>query len=140
MGLEYLDKVYKAMFAGNLNYLVIVSKSIGAFILVLSLWKSFFKSFSKTGKVFSEGDEGFSPYTLMRMLGLLLLVMVSTQILDLFDSACAMVESEALKGFNQKLDFFDVSAATVTPPPANEAAIDGILRKIGEIASMLNPS
>ena len=140
MGLEYLDKVYKAMFAGNLNYLVIVSKSIGAFILVLTLWKSFFKSFSKTGKVFSEGDEGFSPYTLMRMLGLLLLVMVSTQILDLFDSACAMVESEALKGFNQKLDLFDVSAATVTPPPANEAAIDGILRKIGEIASMLNPS
>jgi len=140
MGLEYLDKVYKAMFAGNLNYLVIVSKSIGAFILVLSLWKSFFKSFSKTGKVFSEGDEGFSPYTLMRMLGLLLLVMVSTQILDLFDSACAMIESEALKGFNQKLDLFDVSAATVTPPPANEAAIDGILRKIGEVANMLNPS
>jgi len=140
MGLEYLDKVYKAMFAGNLNYLVIVSKSIGAFILVLTLWKSFFKSFSKTGKVFSEGDEGFSPYTLMRMLGLLLLVMVSTQILDLFDSACAMVESEALKGFNQKLDLFDVSAATVTPPPANEAAIDGILRKIGEVANMLNPS
>ena len=140
MGLEYLDRVYKAMFAGNLNYLVIVSKSIGAFILVLTLWKSFFKSFSKTGKVFSEGDEGFSPYTLMRMLGLLLLVMVSTQILDLFDSACAMVESEALKGFNQKLDLFDVSAATVTPPPANEAAIDGILRKIGEVANMLNPS
>ena len=69
MGLEYLDKVYKAMFAGDLGYLVIVSKSIGAFILVLSLWKSFFKSFSKTGKVFSEGDEGFSPYTLFRMLG-----------------------------------------------------------------------
>ena len=43
MGLEYLDKVYKAMFAGELNYLVIVSKSIGAFILVLSLWKSFFQ-------------------------------------------------------------------------------------------------
>ncbi len=50
MGLEYLDKVYKSMFAGGLGYLVIVSKSIGAFILVLSLWKSFFKSFSKKGK------------------------------------------------------------------------------------------
>lgn len=64
MGLEYLDKVYKTMFAGGLNYLVIVSKSIGALILVISLWKSFFKSFSKNGKVFSEGDEGFSPYAL----------------------------------------------------------------------------
>ena len=140
MGLEYLDKVYKAMFAGGLGYLVIVSKSIGAFILVLTLWKSFFRSFSKTGKVFSEGDEGFSPYTLFRMLGLLLLVGFSTQILDVFDSACAMVESEALKGFNNKPDMFTVSSFPVTPPPANESAIDGVLRKIGEVVSMMNPS
>ena len=140
MGLEYLDKVYKAMFAGDLGYLVIISKSIGAFILVLSLWKSFFKSFSKTGKVFSEGEEGFSSYTLFRMLGLLLLVSFSTQILDVFDSACAMVEGEALKGFNNKPDLFSVSAPTVTPPPANESAIDGVLRKIGEVVNMMNPS
>lgn len=140
MGLEYLDKVYKSMFAGGLGYLVIVSKSIGAFILVLSLWKSFFKSFSKSGKVFSEGDEGFSPYTLFRMLGLLLLVGFSTQILDVFDSACAMVESEALKGFNNKPDMFTVSSFPVTPPPANESAIDGVLRKIGEVVNMMNPS
>jgi hypothetical protein len=140
MGLEYLDKVYKTMFAGDLGYLVIVSKSIGAFTLVLSLWKSFFKSFSKTGKVFSEGEEGFSPYTLFRMLGLLLLVSFSTQILDVFDSACAMVEGEALKGFNNKPDLFSVSAPTVTPPPANESAIDGVLRKIGEVVNMMNPS
>lgn len=140
MGLEYLDKVYKAMFSGGLGYLVIVSKSIGTFILVLSLWKSFFKSFSKTGKVFSEDDEGFSPYTLFRMLGLLLLVGFSTQILDVFDSACAMVEGEALKGFNNKPDLFSVSAPTVTPPPANESAIDGVLRKMGEVVNMMNPS
>src|SRR5664280_3123351 len=140
MGLEYLDKVYKAMFAGDLGYLVIVSKSIGGFILVYSLWKSFFKSFSKTGKVFSEGDEGFSPYALMRMLALLLLVGFSTQILDAFDSACAMVETEALKGFNNKPDLFSVSAPSVTPPPANESAINGILRKMGEVVNMLNPS
>ena len=140
MGLEYLDKVYKAMFAGDLGYLVIVSKSIGAFILVLSLWKSFFKSFSKTGKVFSEGEEGFSPYTLFRMLGLLLLVGFSTQVLDVFDSACAMVEGEALKGFNNKPDLFSVSAPTVTPPPANESAIDGVLRKMGEVVNMMNPT
>ena len=140
MGLEYLDKVYKAMFAGDLGYLVIVSKSIGAFILVLSLWKSFFKSFSKTGKVFSEGEEGFSPYTLFRMLGLLLLVGFSTQILDVFDSACAMVEGEALKGFNNKPDLFTVSAPDVTPPPANESAIDGVLRKMGEVVNMMNPT
>lgn len=140
MNLEFLDKVYKQVFSGDINYLVIVSKSIGAFILVYSLWKSFFKSFSKTGKVFSEGEEGFSPYTLMRMLGLLLLVGVSTQILDLFDSACAMIETEALKGINQKPDFFSVTAATVTPPPANESAIDGVLRKTGELVSMLNPA
>jgi hypothetical protein len=140
MGLEYLDKVYKSMFAGDLGYLVIVSKSVGAFILVLSLWKSFFKSFSKNGKVFSEGDEGFSPYTLFRMLGLLLLVGFSTQILDVFDSACAMVESEALKGFNNRPDLFTVSPVTITPPPANESAIDGVLRKIGEVVNMMNPS
>jgi len=140
MGLEYLDKVYKSMFAGGLGYLVIVSKSIGGFILVFSLWKSFFKSFSKTGKVFSEGDEGFSPYTLFRMLGLLLLVGFSTQILDVFDSACAMVESEALKGFNNKPDMFTVSSFPVTAPPANESAIDGVLRKIGEVVNMMNPS
>jgi hypothetical protein len=140
MGLEYLDKVYKTMFAGDLGYLIIVSKSIGAFILVLSLWKSFFKSFSKNGKVFSEGDEGFSPYTLFRMLGLLLLVGFSTQILDVFDSACAMIESEALKGFNSKPDLFTVSSFPVTPPPANESAIDGVLRKIGEVVNMMNPS
>jgi hypothetical protein len=140
MGLEYLDKVYKAMFAGGLGYLVIVSKSIGAFILVFSLWKSFFRSFSKNGKVFSEGDEGFSPYALMRMLALLLLVGFSTQILDVFDSACAMVETEALKGFNNKPDLFTASAPTVTPPPANESAINGVLRKIGEIVNMMNPS
>jgi len=140
MGLEYLDKVYKAMFAGGLGYLVIVSKSIGAFILVLSLWKSFFKSFSKNGKVFSEGDDGFSPYSLFRMLGLLLLVGFSTQILDVFDSACAMVEFEALKGFNNKPDLFTVSSFPITPPPANESAIDGVLRKIGEVVNMMNPS
>src|SRR5450759_130342 len=140
MGLEYLDKVYKSMLAGDLGYLVIVSKSVGAFILVLSLWKSFFKSFSKTGKVFSEGDEGFSPYTLFRMLGLLLLVGFSTQILDVFDSACAMVETEALKGFNNKPDLFTVPATTVTPPPANESAINGLFRKAGEILNMMNPS
>src|ERR1035437_4155788 len=101
MGLEYLDKVYKSMFAGDLGYLVIVSKSIGAFILVF----------------------GFS-----------------TQILDVFDSACAMVESEALKGFNNKPDMFTVSSFPVTPPPANESAIDGVLRKIGEVVNMMNPS
>lgn len=140
MGLEYLDKVYKTMFAGDLGYLVIVSKSIGALILVLSLWKSFFRSFSKSGKVFSEGDEGFSPYTLFRMLGLLLLVGLSTQILDVFDSACAMIESEALKGFNSKPDLFTVSSSPVTPPPTNESAIDGVLRKIGEVVNMMNPS
>jgi hypothetical protein len=140
MGLEYLDKVYKSMFAGGLGYLVIVSKSIGAFILVLTLWKSFFRSFSKSGKVFSEGDEGFSPYTLFRMLGLLLLVGFSTQILDVFDSACAMVESEALKGFNNKPDMFTVSSFPVTTPPANESAIDGVLRKIGEVVNMMNPT
>jgi hypothetical protein len=140
MGLEYLDKVYKAMFAGELGYLVIVSKSIGALILVLSLWKSFFRSFSRSGKVFSEGDEGFSPYTLLRMLGLLLLVGLSTQILDVFDSVCAMIESEALKGFNSKPDLFTVSSFPVTPPPANESAIDGVLRKIGEVVNMMNPS
>jgi len=140
MGLEYLDKVYKSMFAGNLGYLVIVSKSIGGFILVYSLWKSFFKSFTKTGKVFSEGDEGFSPYTLMRMLGLLLLVAFSTQILDFFDSVCAMVETEALKGFNKKPDFLSqVKSLPVTPPPANESAIDGLLRKAGEILNVINP-
>jgi hypothetical protein len=140
MGLEYLDKIYKSMFAGDLGYLVIISKSIGASILVLSLWKSFFRSFSKTGKVFSEGDEGFSPYTLFRMLGLLLLVGFSTQILDVFDSACAMVESEALKGFNNKPDMFTVSSVPVTTPPANESAIDGVLRKIGEVVNMMNPT
>jgi hypothetical protein len=140
MGLEYLDKVYKSMFAGGLNYLVIVSKSIGALILVISLWKSFFKSFSKNGKVFSEGDEGFSPYALIRMLALLLLVGFSTQILDVFDSACAMVETEALKGFNNKPDLFSVPATTVTPPPANESAINGLFRKAGEILNMMNPS
>jgi hypothetical protein len=140
MGLEYLDKVYKAMFAGDLGYLVIVSKSIGSFILVYSLWKSFFKSFSKTGKVFSEGEEGFSPYTLMRMLGLLLLVGFSTQILDAFDSVCAMLESEALKGFNKKPDLFAVSSFPVTAPPANESAMDGLLRKAGEIVNMINPT
>ena len=140
MGLEYLDKVYKTMFAGDLGYLVIVSKSIGALILVLSLWKSFFRSFSRSGKVFSEGDEGFSPYTLLRMLGLLLLVGLSTQILDVFDSVCAMIESEALKGFNSKPDLFTVSSFPVTPPPANESAIDGVLRKIGEVVNMMNPS
>ena len=140
MGLEYLDKVYKEMFAGDLGFLVIVSKSIGAFILVLSLWKSFFRSFSKTGKVFSEGDEGFSPYTLFRMLGLLLLVGFSTQVLDVFDSACAMVEGEALKEFNNKPDLFSVSPPTVIPPPANESAIDGVLRKMGEVVNMMNPS
>jgi len=140
MGLEYLDKVYKAMFAGGLGYLVIVSKSIGAFILVLTLWKSFFKSFSKTGKVFSEGDEGFSPYTLIRMLGLLLLVGFSTQILDIFDSACAMLETEALKGFTNKPDLVNVSSLPVTPPPANESAIDGVLRKMGEVVNMMNPA
>jgi hypothetical protein len=140
MGLEYIDKVYKAMFAGDLGYLVIVSKSIGGFILVYSLWKSFFKSFSKNGKVFSEGDEGFSPYTLIRMLGLLLLVGFSTQILDIFDSACAMLESEALKGFNNKPDLITVSSFPVTPPPANESAIDGVLRKIGEVVNMMNPA
>jgi TrbL/VirB6 plasmid conjugal transfer protein len=139
MGLEYLDKVYKSMFAGGLGYLVIVSKSIGAFILVISLWKSFFKSFSKTRKVFSEGDEGFSPYTLFRMLGLLLLVGFSTQILDVFDSVCAMVETEALKGFNKKSDLFSISSFPVTPPPANESATDGVLRKIGEVVNMMNP-
>lgn len=140
MGLEYLDKVYKTMFAGDLGYLVIVSKSIGALILVLSLWKSFFRSFSKSGKVFSEGEEGFSPYSLFRMLGLLMLVGLSTQILDVFDSACAMIESEALKGFNSKPDLFAVSSFPVTPPPANESAIDGVLRKIGEVVNMMNPS
>src|SRR5664280_2532644 len=140
MGLEYLDKVYKSMFAGDLGYLVIRDRSIGAFILFLTLWKSFFRSFSKTGKVFSEGDEGFSPYTLFRMLGLLLLVGFSTQILDVFDSACAMIESEALKGFNNKPDMFTVSSFPVTPPPANESAIDGVLRKIGEVVNMMNPS
>lgn len=140
MGLEYLDKVYKSMFAGGLGYLVIISKSIGAFILFLTLWKSFFRSFSRTGKVFSEGDEGFSLYTLFRMLGLLLLVGFSTQILDVFDSACAMVESEALKGFNNKPNMFTVSSFPVTPPPANESAIDGVLRKIGEVVNMMNPS
>ena len=140
MGLEYLDTVYKAMFAGDLGYLVIVSKAVGAFILILSLWKSFFKSFSKTGKVFSEGEEGFSPYTLFRMLGLLLLVGFSTQVLDIFDSACAMVEGEALKGFNNKPDLFLVSTPDVTPPPANESAIDGVLRKMGEVVNMLNPT
>jgi hypothetical protein len=140
MGLEYLDKVYKEMFAGDLGFLVIVSKSIGALILVLSLWKSFFKSFSKTGKVFSEGDEGFSPYTLFRMLGLLLLVGFSTQVLDVFDSACAMIEGEALKEFNNKPDLFSVSPPTVMPPPANESAIDGVLRKMGEVVNMMNPS
>jgi hypothetical protein len=140
MGLEYLDKVYKTMFAGELGYLIIVSKSIGIFILVISLWKSFFKSFSKTGKVFSEGDDGFSPYTLFRMLALLLLVGFSTQVLDFFDSVCAMLEGEALKGFKDKTDLFTVSAPTVVPPPANESAIDGVLRKIGEVANMMNPS
>jgi len=49
------------------------------------------------------------------------------------DSACAMVESEALKGFNNKPDMFTVSSFPVTPPPANESAIDGVLRKIGEV-------
>ena len=140
MGLEYLDKVYKAVFSGDLNYLVLASKSIGGIILVISLWKAFFKSFSKTGKVFSEGDEGFSPYTLIRMLGLLLLVGFSTQILDVFDSVCSLIESEALKGFEHKPDFFDVSAAPVTPPPANESAIDGVLRKMGEVVNLLNPT
>jgi hypothetical protein len=140
MNLEFIDKVYKQVFSGELNYLVITSKSIGAFILMYSLWKSFFKSFSKTGKVFSEGEEGFSPYTLIRMLGLLLLVGVSTQILDLFDSICALVETEALKGLNHKPDFFNLSAAAVTPPPPNESAIDGVLRKTGELVSMLNPA
>ena len=140
MGLEYLDKVYKAMFSGGLGYLVIVSKSIGAFILVLELWKSFFKSFTKNGKVFSEGDDGFSPYALIRMLALLLLVVFSTQILDFFDSVCAMVETEALKGFSNKPDLFTVSAPTVTPPPANESAINGVLRKMGEVVNMMNPS
>lgn len=140
MGLEYLDKVYKTMFAGDLGYLVIVSKSIGGLILVLSLWKSFFRSFSKSGKVFSEGEEGFSPYSLFRMLGLLMLVGLSTQILDVFDSACAMIESEALKGFNSKPDLFAISSFPVTPPPANESAIDGVLRKIGEVVNMMNPS
>jgi hypothetical protein len=140
MGLEYLDKVYKTMFAGDLGYLVIVSKSIGGFILVYSLWKSFFKNFSKTGKVFSEGDEGFSPYTLMRMLALLLLVAFSTQILDFFDSVCAMIETEAFKGFNKKPEFLsEVKSLPVTPPPANESAINGLLRKVGEILNVINP-
>jgi len=60
--------------------------------------------------------------------------------LDVFDSACAMVESEALKSFNNKPDLFTVSSFPVTPPPANESAIDGVLRKIGEVVNMMNPS
>jgi hypothetical protein len=51
-----------------------------------------------------------------------------------------MVETEALKGFNKKPDFLSqVKSLPVTPPPANESAIDGLLRKAGEILNVINP-
>jgi len=35
---------------------------------------------------------------------------------------------------------FTVSSFPVTTPPANESAIDGVLRKIGEVVNMMNPT
>lgn len=97
MNLQYLDSVFKQVYGGGLSPFITYSKALGALILVVVLGFNLYRSFSRTGQIFTEREsDGFSPYELLRGLGLILMVIFSTQILDLFDNIMVDIETIAL--------------------------------------------
>lgn len=140
--LKFLDEVYKEIFSKNLFYLVLLAKAIGGLILFISLSKSFFKSYSQTGKVFSEGEDGFSPYTLFRGLALLFLISLSPEILSFFDSICVWIEETVTKGLSPSTDYFNLAKmpeVPVTPPDPNESSWAQIGRYLLTVIEFINP-
>lgn len=139
MTLQFLDSVYKNIFNMELAYFVYFSKFLGGTILTVMLMKRLFKSFSKHGKVFSTEEDGFSPSELLRGLGLIFLVGISTEILSLFDSILVNIETIAFNAVQSTQDLIDTGELPLDLPPHNEDTNTRILRYVMKIAEYLNP-
>ncbi len=140
MTLDFLDKVYKDIFNGNIAYLVNASRVIGGAIVSYSIYKGMMQSFSSTGELISKKEGGFSPYMIYRSLFLFMLIIFIPQILSSFDTICAAIEGDVLKHYTDRMpNFFDLSEVKLDLPPANETLAAATLRKLEAILEFLNP-
>lgn len=148
MNLQYLDVIYKNMFQGVfISPFITYSKVLGCLIIVIVMSNNLFRSFSRTGIIFTPREsDGFSPYDLLRGAGLILLVTFSTQILNVFDSLMVDVETlffaemEQL-GTDYRVSFFPSTDKLTALFKETEEKRNGwdIVKGVLDILSFLNP-
>jgi hypothetical protein len=142
MNLEFLDSVYKSIFnEDSIFWLVNISKAIGAIIILVTTLKALIENFTTTGKVFSENKDksGFTPYLLFRSLILLFLIGLSPEILSFFDSVCASIEGEVLKGIVHQQQQIAIKETIENLPSENDNWITLMLKYLREIKDLFNP-
>lgn len=139
MTIKFLDQIFKDLFGNNLNYLIIASKTIAAFIVLFFLISKLAKTFSKNGEVFTNKEGGFTPTDLLKPLIIVVLIISSTNILSLFDTFLVYIENAAFEGIDifarvpNKIEFENNLSE------ANTNLEGKTLQKIIDIATMLNP-
>lgn len=122
MNLEYIDSLYKTIFNEQIGTFILFSKVLAGLIIVITTSHDLFKSFSKTGQIFTDKEfDGFSPYKLGRALFLLLLISISTEILSLFDTIMVDIETIALSDIDERR-----SDITISHLPPLESVIDDV--------------
>jgi len=150
MTLEYLDSIYKQIFSQGYSGFIIYAKALATIIIIIQLSLNLYRSFSRTGQIFTEREsDGFSPYELLRGLGLILLIIFSTQVLDLFDSIMVDIETVALSSISDMKESFHLSfvpdaqdlkdALVGVTNDAKEDNTTGILKNILRIVNYFNP-
>jgi len=140
MILEIYNEVFENI---QLNFMVNASKAIGGIIVIVMLSKMVFKSYSENGKVFAintDSESGLSPYKLLRMLFLLLMIGFSTQILELADGIMGSIESEAYVNIKEMPDKIQEVYQTEREFNIQNLGFwDKILNQMNEIIKVINP-
>lgn len=139
--LEFYEEIFDLM---QLNFMVTASKAIGGLIIIIMLLKMVFKSYSENGKIFStntdSGSNGFSPYQLLRMLFLLLLIGFSTNLLSAGDSIMGVIEEAAFDNMEEIPSNVDNILKQEKQINIDELDFfDKILNNLNEIIKLLNP-
>lgn len=139
INLKFLDEVFHELFDGDLSAFVYAGKFIGVIIFMLTIGKELFKNFAASGKTFGEGKEGFTPYTLIRGLIILIAIVSITEILTMVDKILLLIEQIGESKWNAELKPLSLYEVKIDAPDTGSSALDIAILHLRNISDYLNP-
>jgi len=137
--LQFINDIFHNLFDNDLSTFVWTGKFIGVIIFMLTIGKEMFKSFASSGHTFSQDKEGFTPYTLVRGLILLAVIISCTQILSMADNILLGIEKIGEAKWNADLQPLSLYTVQIDPPNTGNTTWDMVVQYLREINENLSP-